>query len=826
MIPQPAHPPPDAADLDRGVRRRWRERRLSGRPEAPRDAEAPRHVLHVAALPAAGPVDAARVTLHAAVDVISRHRAMCGVRVEHVLGWDCHDPAVPADGVEQAVSAHIERDERLRRALGCDDDATRTTRTMEPTYVDSVWWAIAQLWEAGLLQEVTTAAWWCRACGRDVGEAVVTAADVASTTALVRFPVRGDTSLCTVGASVLVAVERVAALPSVDVVTTPAGSDLVLAQAAGDAYPVVVARDAVPAVLGPDATVHRGVTVDEVAGQRCRHPSTSGDVEVAVADGDGGAGTATGFAVPVAATPPAGAGRDAALLDVLRDRGLLLRVVERRRTVMQCGACGGAVVRRDGGAWAATTSRVAEQLAAERADVTRRSITGTPAPTPDDGRDWIVSRSAGHGIPLPLWRCDACHDVTAVSGRARLATLVGCEVDALDPHDGSVDTATFVCRACRDGMARRVPLMVDTRLGAGAVPFARFGFPALPGSDARVARHCHADVVVDRSGVVADAMLIVASLLWDAGSHDAVLTTGDEVTGADVDVDGLCARHGADAVRWAAVAAAADWRGAQACEDLAGAAASAIIAPLLEACTSFEKAAADAAWSPADVAGVADVATRPVWDRWILAELAETVAVVRDRLEDLDLAGAGRRIRSFVTAVGLWRSHRTADAGVTAEQDGASALATFHECLVTVAALLAPLTPFLSDELFERLVRSSEPAAPDSVHLLRYPVPHAAARDDDLRRSMHADHDHGMRLARDVIRAVNELRVHRGVDDDDHITVRIDADAQVAAAVETYRRTIADRVLATRIELGPTEDGVPVPLNDAPARLALRRAAS
>jgi isoleucyl-tRNA synthetase len=353
------------------------------------------------------------------------------------------------------------------------------------------------------------------------------------------------------------------------------------------------------------------------------------------------------------------------------------------------------------------------------------------------------------------------------------------------------------------------------------MPFARFGFPALPGSDAHVARRCHADVVVDPSGDAADAMLLVASLLWDAGSHDAVLTTGE--VGPEVDVEALCAQHGADAVRWAAVTAAADWLGQQRCEDLAGTAVDALVAPLLDACTSFEKAAADAAWSPADVAGVEDLAARPVWDQWILAELADTVATVRHRLNDLDLADAGRRIRGFVTAIGLWRSDRTPDAGTTAERDGASALATFHECLVTVAALLAPFTPFLSDELFDRLVRSSEPTAPDSVHLLRYPVPHAAARDDDLCRSMRADHGQGVRLARDVIRVVNELRMHQAVDDRDHVIVRIDASAEVAAAVEAHRRTIADSVLATRIELGPTGDGVPVPLNDAPARLALRR---
>lgn len=818
MIPQPADPTPDATDLDHGVRRRWRERRLTGRPEAPRDAEAPWYMLHVTALPAAGPVDSARVTLHTAVDVIARHRSMCGMRVECVLGWDCHHTAVPWDAAEESVSTHIERDGDARRALGCADDAVRAVRTNEPTYVDSVWWAIAQLWEAGLLREVTTA-WWCRRCGHDVDEAGVTT--VPSTTAFVRFPVRGDTWLCTAGASLLVPVPNAAVLPSVDVVTAAPRSDLVLAQAAGDAYPVVIARQAVPAVLGHDATVHRDMAVDEVAGVRCRHPATTGDVTVVVSSI--GVDSPTGFSVPSSAAAAVDDGRDAAQLEVLRHRGLLLRGDDRRR-ITRCAACGGTVVRRDTGAWAVTMSRMADQLAFERAEVTRHSITGAPSAPPDDWRDWIISRSAEQGTPLPLWRCDACLDVTAVSGRARLATLVGCEVDTLDPRDQSVDTAVFACRACGDGTARRVPLAVDSRVDAGTMPFARFGFPALPGSDAHVARRCHADVVVDPSGATADAMLVVASLLWDARSHDAVLTTGEDQSGSDVDVDALCGLYGADAVRWAAVTAAADWVGQQRCGDLASVAVDDLVTPLLDACTSFEKTAADAAWTPADVAEVADVAARPDWDRWILAELADTVATVRRRLDDLDLDGAGRRIRAFVTTIGVWRSQRVAGADSTTERDGASALATFHECLVTVAALLAPFTPFLSDELFERLVRSNEPVAPDSVHLLRYPVPHAAARDDALCRSMRADNDRGLRLAHDVIRVVNELRVHRAVAEGDHVIVRIDADAEVAAAVEAHRRTIADGVLATRIELGPTEDGVPVPLNDVPARLALRRA--
>lgn len=817
MIPQPTDPAAEAGDLHHTVRRRWRDRRLTGMPPVPQDPDAPAYVIHVTGVPAVGPVDAGRATVHTAADVIARHRAMTGARVEQVLGWGCHDPGDRAPD----IAAHVGQDARIRRALCCDDDTVCVTAT-DATYVDSVWWAVAQLWDAGLVDEVPTTARWCRVCAQTIDRADITVVERTATTALVRFPALGDNPLCTAGASLLVAVHHVGALPSVRVVATTRTTDLVLAQGPGDAYPLVLSRVMVAPVLGHDATIHREVGVAEVDGLRCRHPSTSGDVTVTVGP-ELPAAEATGFAPRPDDTAPSD-DADAAQVDALRGTGLLLRVDGHDRTVELCGTCGGRVRDADEREWAAATSRVADQLATERAAVTHHSLTGTTPAAPSDGSDLVISRRATHGIPLPLWRCDACDHVTAVSGRARLATLAGCDADMLDAHDGSIEAATFPCRACSDGTARHVGLVTDAGVDAGAMPFARFGFPALPGSDSHVARRCHADLVIDPTGAAADAMVVVASLLWDAGSHDAVLTTGTTTDGAHTDVEGLCARHGADAVRWAAVTSTAEWLGGARCEELAAGAAEALVTPLLDACTSFEKASADAAWSPADAADVAAVTARPVWDRWILAELADTTAVVRRNLDDLDLAGAAHRIRAFAMAIGRWRSQRSADPRATAERDGASALATFHECLVTVAALLAPFTPFLSDELFERLVRSSEPVAPDSVHLLRYPVPHAAARDDELRRSMRLHHDHGLRLAHDVVRVVNELRVHHGVEDDVRITVRIDADAEVAAAVETHRRTIADGVLAARIELGPTEDGVPVPLNDVPARLALRRA--
>jgi isoleucyl-tRNA synthetase len=767
MIPQPVDGAPDLAE--RAVRRRWRARALTGRPEEPHDSSADTYVIHVTPLPAGLPVNADRAALHSTVDVLARHRAMCGQRVDRVIGWDCHHPSVPDGAPHAAIATSVAEDEQLRHALGCHDDAVHGFHTTDATYVDSVWWALAQLWEAGLLREVPRAVAHCPGCGCDV-DAV--RGKGASTTALVRFPVRGDNALCTAGASLAVTVDQPAALPSVTTVGAARAADHVLAQAAGDAYPVVIARSAASTVLGHDVTLHRDVAIDELVGLRCRNPALSGAADaVVVVDSDHGSSTTTGLAPgPIVASDASAPADD--LVDALRSEGLVL-AVDQRDPVDLCERCGTALTVQHGSSWVITTTAVAAQVRAARDALSRHGVVDHPV-TSDVEDDWVISRSGTWGTPLPLWRCDACRAVAAVATRAQLAARADSAPVGL-PSDGGSDALTIACDACGDGTARREPLLVDARFEAATMPFARFGFPSAPGSDAEVAHGCHADVVIEHTGAAADATLTVANLVWDATSFDAVLTVGGRPAeaGGGPDVATLCATHGADAVRWAAVTAPSRWRTGDACDALARDAADTVIAPLRAACAAFEAAAAD--WTPADALDVAPVGQRHTWDRWILAELAEAVTVARRRLDGLDIAGAGQRIAGFVAHLTTWRSQRTPDDRGDPADDHAGAIATFHECLVTVAALLAPYMPFLSDEVFERLVRAHDPATPDSVHLLRYPVPDPAAVDDDLRRAPPATGTRDLRLVPDVIRTV---------------------------------------------------DGVPAPLGDGSARMALRRAAT
>jgi isoleucyl-tRNA synthetase len=146
-----------------------------------------------------------------------------------------------------------------------------------------------------------------------------------------------------------------------------------------------------------------------------------------------------------------------------------------------------------------------------------------------------------------------------------------------------------------------------------------------------------------------------------------------------------------------------------------------------------------AGWTPDTVAP--SIAERPILDRWILSRAAGTAAVIEERLQDVDAVGATRALSGYLDGLSTWylrlsrrRFSRAGDA-----RDRAAAFATLHETLVATARMLAPILPFLADDLYQNLVTAVQPDAPDSVHLTHWPTDELAShRDPDLERAMAA----------------------------------------------------------------------------------------
>jgi isoleucyl-tRNA synthetase len=165
-------------------------------------------------------------------------------------------------------------------------------------------------------------------------------------------------------------------------------------------------------------------------------------------------------------------------------------------------------------------------------------------------------------------------------------------------------------------------------------------------------------------------------------------------------------------------------------------------------------------WTPdADVAAVAE---RPILDRWILSQAARTAETVEDRLNDVDALGATRALSAYLDGLSTWylrlsrrRFSRSGDAA-----DQRAAFATLHEALVSTARMLAPILPFLSDSMYGNLVTTIDPAAPDSVHLTRWPSADLAARRDEALEARMAIAQGAVELAR-TLRSTAHIRTRQ-----------------------------------------------------------------
>jgi isoleucyl-tRNA synthetase len=225
--------------------------------------------------------------------------------------------------------------------------------------------------------------------------------------------------------------------------------------------------------------------------------------------------------------------------------------------------------------------------------------------------------------------------------------------------------------------------------------------------------------------------------VFDKSSYETVLCLGllldgegrkmSKHLGNVLDPFELFDRHGADAVRWLMLAGGSPWMDRRVGHENVEEVVRKVLLTYYNTASFFLLYASTSDWAPGDEAAPGQ---QHVLDRWARAELAATVAEVDAALEDFDSARAGRRIAGFLDDLSNWyvrRSRRRFWAGDPA------ALATLHQCLETVTRLMAPLTPFLTDWLWQQL---AVPGAPDSVHLAAWPTADQAAIDEQLSRQI------------------------------------------------------------------------------------------
>ena len=752
-------------------------------------------------------------------DVVLRYHRQRGERiVSSMAGWDCHGlpvelemekrlglkskKEIEAYGVEPFCEAcrssvlevaSVWRE--MSRRLGYWLDYDRAYRTMDPAFIESVWWSLKTLFDRGLLEKGHYVLPYCPRCETPLSSHEVAQGyhETTDPSVAVRFPLEGGegaerdllvwtTTPWTLPSNLLVAAR---ADLEYSVVRPPEGRELILASVAVPRFfpagTEVVARLTGRELAGrtylpPFETPGPGpgryrivlddfVTAEDGTGFVHIAPSFGPDDQrigsrekVGVFDPLDSRGKFTDLVPEVRGISFKAA--DAILTRDLEARGRLVRAGSVRHTYPFCWRCDTPLIYRAIDSWFVRTSRATERLVRYNAGVhwvPEHLREGRFGNFLTEAKDWALSRNRYWGTPLPIWLCPSGH-ATCIGSFAELAERHGAPLPTpFDPHRVTVDRLTLRCATC-GREARREPYTIDGWYDSGSAPFAQFHYPFEPGPFDPAAPLDFIAEGLDQTRGWFYALLVIATLVFDRPAYRTCLTNGmvldesgrkmSKSKGNAIEPLSLLARFGADPVRWTFLSID-------------------FTEPMRLGETTVQKTAARTLGTLANVVAfylenaradrLAPVSERPAperrLDRWLLSRLEGTRAEVERALDATELGRAAVALRAFVDDLSTWYLRRSrprfwADGN---SADRRAAHATLSYTLLGLARTMAPLLPFTAEWIHQEVGAHDFGDADRSVHRTRWPGP-LAEHDPELERAMEE--------LRDVVEIGRELR-HR-----------------------------------------------------------------
>ena len=650
--------------------------------------------------------------------------------------------------------------------------------TYDNNFIESEWWALKQIWDKGLLYKGYKIVPYCPRCGTPLSSHEVAQGykDVKERSAIARFKVKGE------DAYILAWTTTPWTLPS-NVALCVNPNETYVKVKNGE-YTYYMAEALVNSVLDGEVEVLESYLGKDLEGKEyeplfsfaklnkkayyvtCDTYVTltdgTGVVHIAPAFGEDDANVGRKYDLPflqlvdekgemTEETPWAGTfckKADPMVLQDLEDRGLLFSAPNFEHSYPHCWRCNTPLIYYARESWFIKMTDVKENLIRNNNTINwiPESIgKGRFGDWLENVQDWGISRNRYWGTPLNIWECE-CGHMHSIGSIAELKEMSDNCPDNVELHRPFIDEVTIKCPHCGKEM-HRVPEVIDCWFDSGAMPFAQHHYP-FENQDL-FEQQFPAEFIsegVDQTRGWFYSLLAISTLIFDKAPYKNVLVLGhvqdkdgqkmSKSKGNAVDPFEALEQYGADAIRWYFYINSAPWLPNRFHGDAVVEGQRKFMGTLWNTYAFYVLYAEIDQFDPTKYA--LEYEKLSVMDKWLLSKLNTLVKTVDDNLGNYRIPEAARALQDFVDDMSNWYVRRSRERfwAKGMEQDKINAYMTLYTALVTVIKVAAPMIPFMTEDIYQNLVRGLDKSAPESIHLCDYPVADEAMIDTELEANM------------------------------------------------------------------------------------------
>lgn len=735
-------------------------------------------------------------------DIIPRYKVMKGYKVIRKAGWDTHGLPVELEiekklgisgkqqiedyGVEKfvkecksSVFTYVSMWEKMTNQIGYWVDMENPYVTYHNDYIESVWWALKQMWDKGLLYEGHKVMPYCPRCGTALSSHEVAQGykDVSDLTCIAKFKVAGEENKY-----ILAWTTTPWTLPSNLALCVNKAYTYIEAKVGEEVY--ILAKDLADKVLGEEYEIVKEFKGEELLGVKYEQLMPFAKVEgkafevihgdyVTLTDGTGIVHIAPAYGEDDSlvakkngiafvnlvdkegkfvdeVTPWAGKfvkKCDESICNWLEENNKLFKKERHMHSYPHCWRCDTPLLYYPKESWFVAMTTLRDKLIENNNKIhwyPDNIRTGRFGKFLENVIDWGISRDRYWGTPLPVWSCECGHQ-ECIGSIAELKEK-GIDVpDDIELHKPYIDNVYLKCPKCGKAM-KRAKEVIDCWFDSGSMPFAQLHYPFE--NKELFEKNYPAQFIseaVDQTRGWFYTLLAISTAIFDKASFENCIVLGHVLDkkglkmskhkGNVVDPFDVLGSVGADATRWHFYTASAPWLPTRfSVEDVADSQRK-FLSTLWNVYSFYVLYAELDKFNPLEYK---DFKSENVMDKWIMSKLNTLVKDVDDKLNSYDITNAALAIENFTDELSNWyvRRNRARYWSETLTEDKIGAYVTLYNTLVTLAKVAAPFVPFITEEIYQNLVVSLDENAEESIHLCHWPKVDEAAIDKNLEKEM------------------------------------------------------------------------------------------